>query len=110
MPHPFEKSHFTSYRDLGCTYFCRDFTTYPNCKFYEGKGFGQVKIKPSNSDITVEIFVTHLQSGAEKYEYIRKLQTAQLMEQVDNSTADIVIVGGDFNSFPSAEPCTGGQI
>ena len=66
-------------------------TTYIN---FLGKGFGRVKIQLPHS-IVIELFVTHLQAGNSKCaKNARISQTRQLMEQVDRSKSDAVIVGG----------------
>ena len=59
-----------------------------------GKGFGQVKIQLPYR-IMIELFVTHLQAEqSKKAKNARISQTRQLMEQVDRSKSDAVIVGG----------------
>ena len=59
-----------------------------------GKGFGQVKIQLPYR-IMIEVFVTHLQAEQSKNaKNVRISQTRQLMEQVDRSRSDAVIVGG----------------
>ena len=73
------------------------------------KGFGQVKIKLPyryGCSLVTEVFVAHLlASHSDKTtdieKNIRNIQTRQLMEQVNKSTADAVIVGGqyEFNSI-----------
>ena len=72
---------------------------------FSDKGFGQVKIKLPyrlhryGCSLVTEVFVTHLlASHSDKTtdieKNIRNNQTRQLMEQVNKSTADAVIVGG----------------
>ena len=51
----------------------------------------------------IEIFITHLLANkkdktSNNEKDVRKSQTNQLMEQVDESTADAVIVGGSYDS------------
>ena len=59
-----------------------------------GKGFGQVKIQLPQS-LVIEFFVTHFQAEqSKKAKNARICQTKQLMEQVDVSRSDAVIVGG----------------
>ena len=66
------------------------------------KGFGQVKIKLPyryGCSLVTEVFVAHLlASHSDKTtdieKNIRNIQTRQLMDQVNKSTADAVIVGG----------------
>ena len=59
-----------------------------------GKGFGQVKIELLYG-IVIELFVTHLQDKtSKKAKNAHISQTRQLMEQVDRSKSDAVIVGG----------------
>ena len=59
-----------------------------------GKGFGQVKIQLPHG-IVIEFFVTHLQAKkCKKAKNARISQTRQLMEQVDGSKSDAVIIGG----------------
>ena len=69
---------------------------------FSGKGFGQVKIKlpyKYGCSLVTEVFVAHLlASHSDKTtdieKNIRNIQTRQLMDQVNKSTADAVIVGG----------------
>ena len=72
---------------------------------FSDKGFGQVKIKLPyrlhryGCSLVAEVFVAHLlASHSDKTtdieKNIRNIQTRQLMEQVNKSTADAVIVGG----------------
>ena len=69
-----------------------------------GKGFGQVKIRHEANNLRIKpilvvIFVTQLQlekdvKKYDKFERVRNSQVEQLLEQIENSSADVVIVGG----------------
>ena len=73
-----------------------------------GKGVGRVRIEPM-ANTTVDVFVTHTiaDSGTKMANntWYRVKQVEELMEShVKKSTADAVILGGDFNSPPKMEP------
>ena len=69
---------------------------------------GRVRIEPM-ANTTVDVFVTHTiaDSGTKMANntWYRVKQVEELMEShVKKSTADAVILGGDFNSPPKMEP------
>ena len=74
--------------------YCWPLYVITTCVTFLGKGFGQVKIQLPYR-IMIEVFVTHLQAEqSKKAKNVRISQTRQLMEQVDRSKSDAVIVGG----------------
>jgi len=73
-----------------------------------GKGVGRVQIEPK-ANTTVDLFVTHTiaDSGTKMANntWYRVKQVEELMENyIKKSTADAVILGGDFNAPPSMAP------
>jgi endonuclease/exonuclease/phosphatase family metal-dependent hydrolase len=73
-----------------------------------GKGVGRVRIEPI-PNLTVDVFVTHTiaDSGTTMYNntWVRINQVEELMNTyIDKSNADVVILGGDFNSGPTNHP------
>ena len=73
-----------------------------------GKGVGRVRIEPI-PNLTVDVFVTHTiaDSGTTMYNntWVRINQVEELMNSyIGKSTADVVILGGDFNSPPTNNP------
>ena len=84
-------------------------------EYFSGKGVGRVSVSPKPG-ITIDVFVTHTISEGEdnhsiweqllmfdasdnNYE-IREKQADELLELVENSKADFIILGGDFNASP----------
>lgn len=70
-----------------------------------GKGIGRVRIEP-RANLTVDVFVTHTiaDSGTTMANntWYRVKQVQELMDSyVTHSTADVAILGGDFNTPPS---------
>ena len=69
------------------------------------KGAGRISIKPLPK-VTVDIFSTHTVADPDpshgyNNSYYRLKQVHQLMDKwISNSTADVVILGGDFNAAP----------
>ena len=73
-----------------------------------GKGVGRVRIEPI-PNLIVDVFVTHTiaDSGTTMYNntWVRINQVEELMNTyIDKSDADVVILGGDFNSPPTDNP------
>jgi len=62
------------------------------------KGVGKVRIEPFPGHI-VDIFVTHTCASDDNAVY-RQKQVKELVDFVKKSSADFVILGGDFNSDP----------
>lgn len=74
---------------------------------FSGKGVGRVRIEPQ-ANTTVDIFVTHTiaDSGTTMANntWYRVKQVEELMESyVKKSTADVIILGGDFNTPPKMD-------
>jgi len=67
-------------------------------EYFSGKGVGRVSVSPKPG-ITIDVFVTHTISEDNNYE-IREKQADELLELVENSKADFIILGGDFNASP----------
>ena len=62
---------------------------------------------PQSSNITVDVFITHTAADPDPHlhnytnEYYRKAQVKELMTTyVNESKADVVLLGGDFNAGP----------
>ena len=78
---------------------------------FAGKGVGRVRIEPG-PNTKVDVFVTHLiAESTEKLKkhnnYFRIKQAEELVESyLKKSTADAIILGGDFNAPPNSEPGT----
>ena len=66
-----------------------------------GKGVGRAQVEP-RSGMVVEVMVTHTISEDDNYA-IREQQADEIVEHVENSRADFVILGGDFNASPLME-------
>ena len=72
------------------------------------KGVGRIRIQPVGN-LTIDVFVTHTAADPDpshgyNNSYYRVRQVRELMESyVTKSTADIVILGGDFNAEPEKE-------
>jgi len=97
--HPIKEAEFTMYTWKGTIWDGEDLA---------GKGVGRVRIEPM-ANTTVDVFVTHTiaDSGTKMANntWYRVKQVEELMEShVKKSTADAVILGGDFNSPPKMEP------
>merc|ERR1712062_38499 len=67
-------------------------------EYFSGKGVGRVSVSPKPG-ITIDVFVTHTISEDNNYE-IREKQADELLGLVENSKADFIILGGDFNASP----------
>jgi len=70
-------------------------------EYLAAKGVGSVKISPREG-VVVDVFVTHTISEDSNYA-IREQQADQLVDLIDKSGADFVILGGDFNASPMME-------
>jgi len=88
--YPFQEVEFTSFDVSGDLLW--------DYEYFLRRGVGRVRIEPQ-PDVTVDVFVTSLASNDYNYWY-RERQAKQLIELVSQSTAQYVIVGGDFNVDP----------
>jgi len=88
--YPFQEVEFTSFDVSGDLLW--------DYEYFLRRGVGRVRIEPE-PDVTVDVFVTSLASNDYNYWY-RERQAKQLMELVSQSTAQYIIVGGDFNVDP----------
>jgi endonuclease/exonuclease/phosphatase family metal-dependent hydrolase len=82
--------------------------TIKDLEIFAGKGVGRVRIAP-RPNTKVDVFVTHLIAYSNKVRnnYFRIKQAEELVESyLKKSTADAVILGGDFNALPILEPGT----
>lgn len=75
------------------------------------KGVGRVRIMPTEGkNLTVDVFVTHTAADPDpshgyNNSYYREKQVRELVDSyLSKSTADIVILGGDFNAEPQDSP------
>jgi endonuclease/exonuclease/phosphatase (EEP) superfamily protein YafD len=73
-----------------------------------GKGVGRLRVLYPVSDqlnITIDLFNTHLQSDISETGQQRPRrvhQVDQFLPQVEDSDADLVFWGGDFNDIPES--------
>jgi len=67
-------------------------------EYFLRRGLGRVRIEPQ-PEVKVDVFVTSLASMDYNYWY-RERQATQLVKLVSESTADYVVLGGDFNVDP----------
>jgi len=73
-------------------------------EFLARKGAGRVRIEPG-PNVTLDVFVTHTCASDYNYWY-RQRQVKELVKFVKKSTADFVVLGGDFNVDPKAKETT----
>ena len=97
--YPFKEKEFHQYTWKGSIW---------DGEWFAGKGIGRVRIEPK-PNLTIDVFVTHTiaDSGITVYNntYARIKQVEELMDSyILKSTADAVILGGDFNTGPSMNP------
>lgn len=90
---PFLEKNFTKFEQQGP--FSHMFS---DGEYFSGKGVGRVRVSPK-SGINIDVFVTHTISEDSNYE-IREKQADELIGLVENSEADFIILGGDFNASP----------
>ena len=74
----------------------------------QGKGVGRVRIELARPNATVDVFVTHTIADGKKMANETWYRVKQVEELVDRflkkSTADVIILGGDFNTPPILKP------
>ena len=90
---PFISANFTKFSkqgDLG--------HLFNDGEYLAGKGVGRAQVTP-RPGMVVEVMVTHTISEDGNYQ-IREQQADEIVEHVQNSRADFVILGGDFNASP----------
>ena len=68
-------------------------------EYFAGKGIGKVTVAPNGTNMEIDVFVTHTISEEDNYQ-IREHQADELIDQIEKSKADFVILGGDFNASP----------
>ena len=79
--------------------------TYWDIFYYLAKGIGKVHFKLPNG-LTLDVFVTHTMAddpwiySSRESKWGRKHQIGQLMGLINESDADLVILGGDLNEDP----------
>ncbi len=99
--YPLEEIDFHSYNYHG------DITkAWIDGEYLAKKGVGRVRVRVLNN-VTVDIFVTHTAADPDRRyhnysnAYYRDKQVEELMNSyVKKSTADVVLLGGDFNAGP----------
>jgi endonuclease/exonuclease/phosphatase family metal-dependent hydrolase len=97
---PFNETEFDSY-----TYHGNALNSAKDGEWLARKGVGRVRVYPT-SDVSVDVFVTHTAADPDaRYNYTnewyRKKQVEELVGTfINRSTADIVLLGGDFNAGP----------
>ena len=89
----FKQKNFTKFTQQG------NFgNIFKDGEYLAGKGIGRVTVHPKDG-LEVDVFVTHTISEDDNYQ-IREHQADELLDQITNSKADFVILGGDFNASP----------
>lgn len=83
-------TQFTKQGDLG--------HLFSDGEYLAGKGVGRAQVSP-RPGIVVEVMVTHTISEDANY-LTREQQADEIVEHIENSKADFVILGGDFNASP----------
>eukprot|EP00092_Neocalanus_flemingeri_P026367 GFUD01028583.1.p1 GENE.GFUD01028583.1~~GFUD01028583.1.p1 ORF type:complete len:338 (-),score=73.61 GFUD01028583.1:163-1176(-) len=89
--YPFLELNFHGYSDHGDA-------IWFDGEYLARKGVGHARIEPAKGYI-VDMFVTHTCASDYNY-YYRQRQVKELVEIVENSDADFVVLGGDFNVDP----------
>jgi len=74
----------------------------PDGEYWARKGAGRARVEPYPGTI-VDFFVTHTCAVGPNYSnaYYRTRQVKELVGWVNNSNADFVVLGGDFNTSPT---------
>jgi len=88
---PFVEIKFHGYSDHGDA-------LWLDGEYLARKGVGHVRIEPAEGYI-VDVFVTHTCASDYNY-YYRQRQVKELVQIVEKSDADFVVLGGDFNVDP----------
>lgn len=94
--YPIKETNFTKFTSQGSLSHL-----FSDGEYLAAKGIGSVKVVPREG-VTVDVFVTHTISEDSNYA-IREQQADQIIDLIDNSKADFVILGGDFNASPLME-------
>lgn len=92
---PFIEQSFTVYDVHGN---CNPFVHLFDGECVARKGVGRVRIEPSPGHI-VDVFLTHT-CASDYNSWYRQTQAKQLVNIIQKSDADFVILGGDFNADP----------
>ena len=101
--YPFKEVQFNAFSDRG-----DETKALIDAEVVAAKGAGRVRIEPIKN-LTMDIFTTHLIADPQaQFSYnntiFREKQSSQLMnEWVLRSNADVVLLGGDFNTTPDTE-------
>jgi len=93
---PFQQKNFSKFSQQGS--FSQIFS---DGEYFAGKGVGKVTLSPKPG-MLLDVFVTHTiseDSNAKK----REGQADELLDQIKKSSADFIILGGDFNASPMME-------
>ena len=90
---PFQQKNFSRFTQQGT--FGQIFS---DGEYFAGKGVGKVTVSPK-AGMVLDIVVTHTISEDSNAQ-IREGQADELVAQLKKSTADFIILGGDFNASP----------
>jgi len=90
--YPFEEIKFHPYSNHGDA-------LWGDGEYFARKGVGHARVSPVPGYL-VDVFVTHTCAGDYNH-YYREKQVKELVEIVERSDADFVILGGDFNVDPA---------
>jgi len=88
---PIIETEFMGYSDHGDAW-------WADGEYLARKGVGRIRVEPVNGTL-VDFYVTHTCASDYNY-YYRQRQVKELVKFVEKSTADFVILGGDFNVDP----------
>ena len=89
----FKEKNFTKFTQQG-----KFGNQFKDGEYWAGKGIGKVTVVPRDG-MEIDVFVTHTISDEDNYQ-IREHQADELIDQIEKSKADFVILGGDFNASP----------
>jgi len=93
---PFQQKNFSRFSQQGA--FGQIFT---DGEYFAGKGVGKVTLAP-RPGMLLDIVVTHTISENSNAK-VREGQADELLSHVKKSSADFIILGGDFNASPMME-------
>lgn len=101
--YPFQEVEFNSYNYHG-----DPMKAWIDGEYLAKKGVGRVRINPMPG-VEMDVFVTHTAADPDpshgyNNSYYRIRQVDELMDKfINKATADVVILGGDFNAGPNQE-------
>ena len=100
---PFNQIEFNSY-----TYHGNALNSLTDGEWLARKGVGRVRIIPAYN-VSIDVFVTHTAADPDpsynyNNEFYRQKQVEELIgTYLNESTADVILLGGDFNAGPDTK-------